>query len=57
MKAVKGKAGETKEFDKVLRGMLTAKPLSVAEISARIRARRKARQKDKQAGRTTRLRG
>jgi hypothetical protein len=54
---MKGKAAETKEFDKVLRGRLTSKPLSVAEISARIRARRKARQKDKQAGRTTRLRG
>jgi hypothetical protein len=54
---MKGKAAETKEFDKVLRGVLTAKPLSVAEISARIHARRKARQKDKQAGRTTRLQG
>jgi hypothetical protein len=38
----------TKEFDKVLRGMLTTKPLSLAAISASIRARRKAKQKEKQ---------
>lgn len=54
---MKGKAGETKEFDKVLRGMLTTKPLSLAEISARIRVQRKARQKDKQVGRSKQLKG
>jgi hypothetical protein len=51
---MKGNAVEAKEFDKVLRRMLTTKPLSVAEISARIRARRKARQKDKQVSRSKR---
>ena len=42
---MKGKTSETRELDKVLRAMLTTKPLSKEEISARIRARRKARQK------------
>jgi len=54
---MKGKAGEAKEFDKVLRAMLTTKPLSKEEISARIRARRKATQKEKQVVRSKRLRG
>jgi hypothetical protein len=45
---MKGKAGEAKEFDKVLRAMLTTKPLSKEEIRARIGARRKATQKEKQ---------
>ena len=35
---MKSKAGEGKEFDKVLRAMLTTKPLSREEISARIRS-------------------
>jgi len=39
---MKREAGEAKEFDKVLRGILTTKPLSLAGISARIRARRDA---------------
>jgi hypothetical protein len=52
---MKRKAAETKEFDKVLRGMLTTKPLSRAEISAQIQARRKARQKDKRVSRSKRL--
>jgi hypothetical protein len=39
---MKSKTGAEKEFDQVLRGM---KPLSKAEISARIQARRRARQK------------
>lgn len=54
---MKGKAGEGKEFDKVLRAMLTTKPLSKEEISARIRARRKATQKEKQVVRSKQLRG
>jgi hypothetical protein len=54
---MKGKAGEAKEFDKVLRAMLTTKPLSKEEISARIRARRKATQKEKQVVRSKQLRG
>ena len=49
---MKGGSGADKEFDKVLRGMLTSKPLSKEEISARIGARRKARQKDKQVSRS-----
>jgi hypothetical protein len=51
------KAVEAKEFDKVLRAMLTTKPLLKEEISARIRARRKARQKDKKVGLSKQLRG
>jgi hypothetical protein len=54
---MKRKAAETKEYDRVLRGMLTSKPLSLTEISVRIRARRKSRQKEKQVGRSKRLRG
>ena len=55
---MKRKAAETKQFDKVLKGMLTTKPLSLAEISARIRARRKAKQKkEKQTGSSKSLRG
>ena len=54
---MKSKAGEAKEFDKVLRAMLTTKPLSKEEISVRIRARRKATQKEKQVGRSKQLRG
>ena len=54
---MKREAGEAKEFDKVLRGMLTTKPLSLAEISASIRERRKARQRDKQVVRSKQLRG
>jgi hypothetical protein len=42
---MKSKTGAEKEFDRVLRGMLTSKPLSKAEISARIQARRRAKQK------------
>jgi hypothetical protein len=49
---MKGKTAETKEFDRVLRAMLTTKPLSKEEISARIRVRRKAERKNKQAGRS-----
>ena len=49
---MKRKTAEAKEFDKVLRAMLTTKPLSKEEISARIRARRKAGPKNKQAGRS-----
>jgi hypothetical protein len=48
---MKGKTAETKEFDKVLRAMLTTKPLSKEEISARVRAQRKVKRKDKQLGR------
>lgn len=44
---MKEKTVESKDFDKVLRAMLTTKPLSKEEISARIRARRKAGRKDK----------
>jgi hypothetical protein len=51
-----GRGVKGKEFDKDLRGMLTTKPLSKEEISARIRARRKARQKDKKVGRSKQLR-
>jgi hypothetical protein len=54
---MKSKTGEAKEFDKVLRAMLTTKPLSKEEISARIGARRKAKQKDKKVGRSKQLRG
>jgi DNA-binding response OmpR family regulator len=54
---MKSNAGEAKGFDKVLRSMLTTKPLSLAEISARIRAQRKAKQKDKQVGRSKQQRG
>jgi hypothetical protein len=50
--AMKRPAVEGKEFDKVLRAMLTTKPLSKEAISASIRAGRKARQKDKQLGRS-----
>lgn len=57
IEAMKSKAGEAKEFDKVLRAMLTTKPLSKEEISAWIRTRRKAGQKGKQAGRSKQLRG
>jgi hypothetical protein len=46
---MKSNAGEANEFDKVLRAMLTSKPLSKEEISARIRARRKAAQKGKRS--------
>jgi hypothetical protein len=49
---MKGKIAETKEFDKILRAMLTTKPLSKEEISARIRARRQAERKNKRAGRS-----
>ena len=49
---MRNKAIEVKDFNKVLRGRLTTKPLSLAEISARIRARRKAGQKDKQVVRS-----
>ena len=52
---MKGKAREAKEFDKVLRAMLTTKPLSKAEISARIQARRRAKQK--QASQSKKSRG
>jgi len=54
---VKGKATAGQEFDKVLRGMLAAKPLCKEAISAGIRARRKARQKEKPVGSSKRLRG
>jgi hypothetical protein len=54
---MKGKGAAEKEFDKVLRGMLTAKPVSIEEISARIRARRKAKQKEKRVGPSKGLRG
>jgi hypothetical protein len=54
---MKSKAVKAKEFDKVLRVMLTTKPLPKEEISARIRARRKARQKDEKVGRSKQLRG
>jgi len=54
---MKSKSGEAKEFDNVLRAMLTSKPLSREEISARIRARRKARQKDKRVDGSKQLRG
>ena len=54
---MKSKAEKAKEFDMVLSAMLTAKPLSKEEISARIRARRKAGQKEKQIGRSKQLRG
>ena len=57
MKRWKSKAEKAKEFDMVLSAMLTAKPLSKEEISARIRARRKAGQKEKQVGRSKQLRG
>jgi hypothetical protein len=51
---MKSKAVQEKEFDMVLRAMLTTKPLSKEEISARIGARRKATQKEKQlAGRSS----
>jgi hypothetical protein len=53
---MKSKAVQEKEFDMVLRAMLTTKPLSKEEISARIGARRKARQKDKKVGRSKQLR-
>jgi hypothetical protein len=46
---MKSKAEEANEFDKVLRAMLTSRPLSKEEISARIRAQRKAAQKDKRS--------
>jgi hypothetical protein len=49
---MKAKTAETKAFDKVLKAMLTTRPLSKEEISARIRARRKDGRKDKQAGRS-----
>ena len=52
---MKSKAGAEKEFDQVLRGMLTSKPLSKAEISARIQARRRAKQK--QASQSKKSRG
>ena len=51
---MKGRAWDTKEFDRVLRVMLMTKPLSKEEISARIRARRKAKQKEKRVGRSKR---
>jgi hypothetical protein len=54
---MKSEALEGEKFDKVLRAMLTTKPLSKEEISARIRARRKATQKEKQVGRSKQLRG
>lgn len=54
---MKSPAGEGKEFDKVLRAMLTTKPLSKEAIGASIRAQRKATQKSKQVGRPKRLRG
>ena len=54
---MKSKAEKAKEFDMVLSAMLTTKPLSKEEISARIRARRKAEQKEKQVGRSKQLRG
>jgi hypothetical protein len=54
---MKSKALEGEKFDKVLSAMLTTKPLSKEEISARIRARRKATQKEKQVVRSKRLRG
>jgi hypothetical protein len=44
---MKGKTVADKEFDKVLRRMLTTKPVSRAEISARIRADRKTKQTGK----------
>ena len=54
---MKSKALEGEKFDKVLSAMLTTKPLSKEEISARIRTRRKATQKGKQVGRSKQLRG
>jgi len=55
---MKSKSGEAKEFDNVLRAMLTSKPLSREEISARIRARRKATLKNKRVDRGSKqLRG
>ncbi len=54
--AMKSKAEKAKEFDMVLSAMLTTKPLSKEEISARVRARRKARPKEKQVGQSKRLR-
>jgi hypothetical protein len=54
---MRGKSADTKKFDKVLRGMLTTKPLSLAEISAMIRTRRKAKRKEKQVDSSKRLRG
>jgi hypothetical protein len=54
---MKSKSGEAKEFDNVLRAMLTSKPLSREEISARIRARRKATLKDKRVHGSKQLRG
>ena len=54
---MKSKAAAGEKFDKVLSAMLTTKPLSKEEISARIRARRKARQKEKQVVRSKQLRG
>ena len=49
---MKGKTAETKAFDRVLKAMLTTKPLSKEEISARIRVRHKAKRKETQAGRS-----
>lgn len=48
---MKGKGGLARKFDKVLRGMLTRKPLSRAKISERIQARRKAKRKGEQVSR------
>jgi hypothetical protein len=51
---MKSKAAQMKEFDKVLKAMLTTKPLSKEKISARIG---KATQKEKQVGRSKQLKG
>ena len=40
--AMSGKTAAEKRFDAILRRMLLSKPLSRAEISAKIQARRKA---------------
>ena len=55
--AMKSKAEKAKQFDMVLSAMLTTKPLSKEEISARVRAGRKATQKEKQVGQSKQLRG
>jgi hypothetical protein len=54
---MQSKVVDPKQFDKVLRAMLTAKPLSKEAIGAGIRARRKATQNDKQVKRSKQLRG